>query len=252
MILATASAQRCRSAKVLELREIAMGTVMRRIAFSAIRALPLSAVAALVATAAAAAGPLVAIVEDVAAPSTDLQVMDYLAAGTKIRLKQGETLTISYFRSCSIEKITAGSVLIGIKRSRLSDKATVKRRFVECQIRGVSLTPRQAGQSAAIVIRRPPVAAGMPDAASTVYSTAPVFVLSRRVSEVVIERKDPGGRARHRIATTRGRADLMDTKIRLAPGAIYSATTEFGATTFKIAPYADDGETFLIRRLIAF
>ena len=223
---------------------------MSRIA-SSVRALLSSAVLALFATTAAVAdGPLSAIIEDVHAPGTGLQVMDYLAAGTEIRLKQGETLTISYFRSCSVEKITTGSVRIGIKRSRVSDDATVTRRFVECQIRGV--TPRQAGQAAVLVLRRPPTGEGIPVAESTVHSTAPVFVLSRRVSEILIERRDPEGQARHVVAATDGRADLKKTKIRLARGAIYSATTRFGTTTFKISPYADDSETLLLRRLIAF
>ncbi len=205
-----------------------------------------------VAATTAAAAPLVAIVEEAHAPSTDLQVMDYLTAGTEIRLGSGESLTISYFRSCSIEKITGGVVRVGLKRSQVSGNARVTRRIVECKIREVRLTPRQAGQSAAVILRKPPADAAAPSAALTVYSTAPIFVLSRRVSEVLIDRLDRGGGATHRVTMRDGRADLMDSKIRLARGAIYRATTAFGTTTFKVSPFADDSESVLLRRLIAF
>ena len=218
---------------------------------SPMRSFLLSAVLAGAATTAVAA-PLVAIVEEAHAPSTGLQVMDYLTAGTEIRLKSGESLTISYFRSCAIEQITAGSVRIGVKRSRVLDQATVRRRIVECKIRNIRLTPRQAGQSAAVVVREMPADASARGAALMVYSTAPVFVLSRRVRVVLIERLDRAGGAPHRVATRDGRADLMDSKIRLARGAIYRATTAFGTATFKISPFADDNESVLLRRLIAF
>ena len=215
------------------------------------RSFLLSAALAVAATTAAAA-PLVAIVEEAHAPSTDLQVMDYLTAGTEIRLGSGESLTISYFRSCSIEKITGGVVRVGLKRSQVSGNARVTRRIVECKIREVRLTPRQAGQSAAVVVREAPADASGRGAALMVYSTAPVFVLSRRVREVLIERLDRDSGVTHRVTTRVGRADLMASKIRLARGAMYRATTAFGMTTFKISPFADDSESVLLRRLIAF
>ena len=215
------------------------------------RSFLLSAALAVAATP-AAAHPLVAIVEEAHAPSTDLQVMDYLTAGTEIRLGSGESLTISYFRSCRIEKITGGVVLVGLERSEVSENDRVTRRIVECKIREVRLTPRQAGQSAGTILRIPPADLPAPSAAVTVYSTAPVFVLSRCVSEVLIDRLDRGGGATRRVTMRDGRADLMDSKIRLARGAIYRATTAFGTTTFKISPFADDSVSVLLRRLIAF
>ena len=63
---------------------------------------------ALLLAAPAFAGAPVAIVEDVKAPSTKLQPMDYLEQGQNFSLNPGETITISYFNSCSVEKIDGG------------------------------------------------------------------------------------------------------------------------------------------------
>ncbi|MCZ6862325.1 MAG: hypothetical protein O7I42_18980 [Alphaproteobacteria bacterium] len=48
-------------------------------------------------------GQPVAIVEDVAAPETGLELMDFLFDGTVIRLQDSETLTLAYLHSCIVE-----------------------------------------------------------------------------------------------------------------------------------------------------
>lgn len=224
-----------------------------------IRLVPLSrpfataaVVALLGANSALAAGSLVAIVEQINAPSIELQVMDYIADGTVIRLRRSESLTISYLRSCAIESITAGTVRIGHDRSTVSDGAKIKRRFVECGIPAIMLTSRQAGQSAAVVFRKPPTSLGSLTAELTVYSTAPIFTLPGPDKEIIIERLDGSSEEIHRVTASAGRIDLLATKIRLAPGGIYGASSALGTRTFKVSPFANEAETLLLRRLIPF
>ena len=224
-----------------------------------IRIVPLSrsfaaavAMALLGANCAVAKESLVAIIEQVNAPSTELQVMDFVADGTVIKLLRGETLTVSYLRSCAIESITAGTIRIGADRSTVSEGAKIKRRFVECGIPAIVLTSRQAGQSAAVVFRKPPTLQGDLAAELTVYSTAPILTFPGPDKEVIIERLDGSSEEIYRLAASTGRIDLLATKIRLKPGGIYGASSEFGTRTFKVSPFANEKETILLRRLIPF
>ena len=63
-----------------------------------------------------AEGPT-AIVESVAATGTHLKFMEYVEAGTVIRLGIGGSITLGYFRSCWRETIEGGTVTIGVEKS---------------------------------------------------------------------------------------------------------------------------------------
>ena len=227
-------------------------TIFAPSAHSSVRSGVPVAGALLGANCAVAKDSLVAIIEQVNAPSTALQEMDYVADGTIIKLLHGETLTVSYLRSCAIESITAGTVRIGADRSTVSEGAKIRRRFVECGIPAIVLTSRQAGQSAAVVFRKPPNLQGNLAAELTVYSTAPIFTFPGPDKEVIIERLDGSSEEIYRLAASTGRIDLKATKIRLTPGAIYGASSAFGTRTFKVSPFAHEAEAILLRRLVPF
>ena len=79
----------------------------------------------------AAAGEPVAVVEQIAAPSTGLQFMDFVEVGRLIKLRAGETMSLGYFGSCIQEQIVGGSVRIGTNQSNV-DGGEVTREQVEC------------------------------------------------------------------------------------------------------------------------
>ena len=68
-----------------------------------------------------ASAPLIptALVEDVKSASADVEFMDYVGTGKVIKLEPGETLVLSYLRSCEHETISGGTVHIGANRSEV-------------------------------------------------------------------------------------------------------------------------------------
>ena len=192
-------------------------------------------------------GTPVAIVEDIAAPSTKLRVMDYLVEGATIVLGKGESVTIAYFRSCAIEHITGGVVTVGARESRIAGgKATM--RFVECGGGAMVLSGREAVQSAVAVVRAPKPDADTPTV--TVNALAPIFVFSRPAAELVIERLDRTPADRRHIEIDGRGLDLAAAGIRLDRGGVYRATAGSASVVFKVAETARDGQRTIIGRLI--
>ena len=202
--------------------------------------------AALMAGMPALAGAPVAIVEDVNAPSTKLQLMEYLEQGQSFTLNPGETITLSYFNSCSVERIAGGRVKVGYKKSQISG-GKVESENVPCGGGGIVLTERQSDQSAGIVFRSLDFA---DKDTITVYSVSPLFVLSAAADEVVIQ--EQGGKKQTFNVKTKGetRIDLNALGIKLSQGATYSASAGASKTTFKVADTATASTRSVISRLI--
>ena len=196
----------------------------------------------------AAARTPVAIVEEIAAPGTSLQVMDYLYGGTTIALGQRGKIAIAYFRSCVVEEITGGTVVVGLRKSRIRDEGKVKRRTVACAGSNLLLTVRQADQAAGFVLRVPQEKPR--EITLTVYSTSPIFVLTRPTQEIVIRRVDSKIQEVHRLKVSGSRLDLAPSTIRLEPGATYVASTASATVRFHIAGDAIEKTRFLIRRIV--
>jgi hypothetical protein len=78
-----------------------------------------------------AAGEPVAVVEQIEAPGTGLQFMDFVEVGRLIKLRAGESLTLGYFGSCTQERIVGGTVRIGTDQSSV-DGGEITRQQVEC------------------------------------------------------------------------------------------------------------------------
>src|SRR3954468_10875329 len=83
---------------------------MRRFVRSLVLAAPLAAVALAGGMSGARAADPSAIVEDVQGAVKDVQVFDYLAAGTQVQLPARAVLVLGYLKSCARETITGGKV----------------------------------------------------------------------------------------------------------------------------------------------
>lgn len=196
---------------------------------------------------AGAAAP-VAIVEDIAAPSTKLQVMDYLMQGAVIVLVEGESLNISYFDSCAIERIIGGTVTVGKRKSTVRGKSRIKRKFVECGGANMVLTGRQAGRAAGVVMRAGKPGEKAPEV--TVHSRTPVFVFSAGANELVIESMDRGRAAPQRFAVKGRSVDLAKLGVTLKAGGLYNAKAGDRSVVFKIANTARSSARSVVGRLV--
>ena len=196
----------------------------------------------------AGTGAPVAIIEDIRAPSSKLQVMDYLAQGAVIALAMGESLNISYFDSCAIERITGGTVTVGKRKSTVRGKGRIKRKFVECGGANMVLTGRQAGLAAGVVVR-----AGKPSEKApkvTVHSRSPIFVFSADAKELVIESMGRGRAAPQRFAVNGRSVDLAKLGVTLKAGGVYNAKAGKRSVIFKIADTARSSARNVVGRLV--
>lgn len=213
--------------------------------------IPSVAAAVIAATALGAAPPAmadapVAIIEDINAPSSGKQLMEYLEQGESLVLNHGESITISYFDSCSVERIEGGRIKIGFQKSQVSG-GKVETENVPCGGGGIVLTESQSDQSAGIVFR------GSLDFADkdavTIYSVSPLFVLTEPQGELVIMRSDRSTRP-HVLEVTGNRLDTADLGIKLSKGVEYTATNGENSIKFTVSDDAADSTRSVISRLI--
>ena len=156
-----------------------------------------------VACAALAADPA-ALVEDVTGASAGVQFMDYVAPGRAIKLAKGDTLVLSYLKSCRRESITGGVVTVGAEQSMVVD-GKVEIEKVDCDPGKLNLTTAQAAKSGTMVFRSVPgKAAALPAAEITLYGLSPVLELAG-AGKVSFE-FEPRGEASKRAAPDPGKA----------------------------------------------
>lgn len=197
----------------------------------------------------ACAGTPVAIIEDVSAPKSKLQAMDYLFEGDSLKLAEGEEITVSYLSSCAIERISGGeaSVSIGADRSTVTGKGRVKRKFVECGGGGISLTRRQSDRAAGVVVRGGTTTpAAQPDV--TVYSLQPVLKLSGPADTITLERID--GSEKQVFKVDGMTLDLATTGTSLVAGGVYRAIVGKREVVFLVAATARATNRNYISRLV--
>jgi hypothetical protein len=207
---------------------------------------------ALPAAAAAPAAAEVALVEDVDAPSSGVQFMDYLKSGQVIRLRPGEKIVIDYLSSCGRETISAGTITIGTDESLVAG-GQIHRERVECDGGKMLLTADQANKSGVMVFRKI-----LPKAqpSLTLFGASPLIEV-KGGGKVVLERLDQPGDSRI-VEVPAGKAppaDLYDFAkhdLALAPGGTYRATAGDKAVVFKVAPSAKPGPSPIVGRLIRF
>ena len=210
----------------------------------------LAALAWLVAPPARAADPA-AIVEDVQGGVKDVQVFDYVAAGTHIQLPARTVLVLGYLKSCARETITGGRVVVGAEQSTV-EGGEVKRERVECDGGRMQLTTAQASKSGAMVFRGAPP---RPQAQVTVYGVSPIFT-GDGADRIEIKRLDANGQAPLNFPLAKpkpGRGivfDLATHDVRLVPGGLYQASSGARTVVFKVDPQAKSGPVPAVGRLV--
>lgn len=211
--------------------------------------------------------PFAAVVEDISAPSTSIQFMDYVKKGQMIVLGPTGTVTLGYFQSCMQETITGGVAIIGKERSTVSG-GFVEREEVECDnsiLDSMGSTAqsgysaqtadiggrRRTKDSAVVLMRGLTVGPGEKKASAPqhrIFGLSPVFKLSMSAAEVRISRID-GTEAERTVAVRGKHVDLAKLKIALKPG-LYSAQAGGAAVQFRVDLTAKPGRTPILSRLI--
>ena len=120
-------------------------------------AIPVASALLVAGTIAAAAGPLVAVVEEVTGSPAGIEFMDYLEAGKIIRLHPQETMILSYLTSCVRETITGGTVVVGSEGSKVV-AGSIERTRIDCDGGRMQLTADEANAFSGHVFRGGPQA----------------------------------------------------------------------------------------------
>lgn len=197
-----------------------------------------------------------AVVEDIAARNAGVDLMDYVSAGRVLKLAGGETLTLSYLKSCVRETIIGGTVTVGAEQSMVTG-GKVDRQTVKCDGGRLALTADQSAKSGAMVFRRAPTRpAAHPDPEMTLYGMAPVLIVPGG-GTVLIERLDAAADKLEIVVPAqqlRPRAyyDLAIDGKALVAGGLYRASTGSREIIFNIDANAAPGRAPLIGRLLQF
>src|SRR5262245_9445814 len=145
----------------------------------------------------ASAGEPVAVVEQIEAPSTGLEFMDFVEVGRLIKLRAGESMSLGYFGSCIQERIVGGSVQIGANQSNV-EGGEVTREQVECDGGRLQLDANSNDSSGVLILRSIEADAtkasggdgSLPAAELTLFHTQPIIGISIPNSLLRIERLD--------------------------------------------------------------
>ena len=124
------------------------------------------------------------------------------------------------------------------------------RETVDCDGGGIVPTERQAQDAAGLIFRSLNV--GTDEPYVLVYATAPVFSFAKNTGELSIERIDANVVENYEFYVTGSQFDLMDRDVRLAPGALYRATSDESTILFQISRKATASTSAAISRLVRF
>jgi hypothetical protein len=200
-----------------------------------------------------AAGPPVAVVEDVSG-SPGVELMDYVIEGQTLKLAATDSIVLSYIKSCWRETIKGGTVTVGAQQSAVFGGA-IEREKVACDGGRMELAAAQSKQSAAMVFRG--TGHGQPPKPQfVIYARCPVIEL-RGGGKVSIERIDKAG---EKFDLSIGLADLMHGQFydmakagkALSAGAVYRAKTGNQQVVFQVDPGAQADKGPLAGRLVRF
>ena len=204
---------------------------------------------------AAAAGEPVAVVEQIEAPSTGLQFMDFVEVGRLIKLRAGESMSLGYFGSCIQERIVGGSVQIGTNQSSV-EGGEVQREQVECDGGRLQLDANSNDSSGVLILRsiEPDTAASggdgsLPAAELTLFHTQPIIGISIPNSLLRIDRLD-ASEPRLEMRIEARYLDLSTTANALTPGGLYKAEAVGHSIVFRVDPKAAAGGGPVIGRLL--
>jgi hypothetical protein len=203
------------------------------------------------------ASPPVAVVEAVTGNSAGVEFMDYVEPGRVIRLEPGDSIVLSYMKSCIRETMNGGTLIVGIERSEVQF-GKVDRTTVKCDAGGMLLTAQQASQSAGMLFRTTPVPPGEPDSPSEaqfiLYGLSPIVEVKGGGTLVIERINQPGERHEVTVDKTPHGAfyDFASVGRTLTAGATYRATSGAQQMVFKVDPDAKPGRAPIVGRLLRF
>lgn len=177
----------------------------------------------LIAAGPALAGKPTALVEDMSGDVAGVRLMDYVDEGQTVQLGAGQTLSLSYLESCTVETITGGTVTIGVTESKVAG-GSVDRKSAPCDKGKLKLSAQQSGAAGVSATRggfKLGDAVRNPD--FRLFRTSAVIVVPNP-GKVVIERTDQAGEPQYSIDVTEHYIDLAKSSIRLVPGATYKVS----------------------------
>lgn len=198
----------------------------------------------------------VALVEEVGGKPAGVEFMDYVTAGTVIKLGPKDSIILGYLRSCWRETIRGGTVTVGPAQSEVLG-GTVERVRGECDGGRMELAAAQAKQSAAAVYRKVITPRSVPKPQFTIYGRSPVVEL-KGGGKIVIERVDVVNGERMEltispIVLVRGAFyDLLRAGKSLHPGGVYRATVADQLIIFEVDKAAKAGAEPINGRLLRF
>ena len=201
-----------------------------------------------------AAGEPVAVIEQVEAPSTGLQFMDFVEVGRLIKLRAGESLTLGYFGSCTQERIVGGTVQIGMNQSSV-DGGEITRQQVECDGGRLQLDANASETSGVMILRKidpavtPASEGSLPPPELVLFHTQPIVGISTPNSLLRIERLD-AAEPRIEVRIDSRYLDLSATGKSLTAGGLYRAEAVGHSIVFSIDPKASPGGGPIIGRLL--
>lgn len=215
-----------------------------------------TAVVALVAfTGVAGAGQApVAVIEDLQGKVTGADLMDYVVPGQVIKLNAGSSIVIGYMKSCWRETISGiGTVIVGTEQSSVH-LAEFKAGKVPCDTTQADRINKEAGESAATVVRslKDDLQKGPPPL--VLHGQSPILATSER-GKLVVERIDVKGERYEvdlaKANPARGKFyDLSKNNVTLKPGGAYSMTVNSKSTAFVVDSGAVAGAGPVISRLV--
>lgn len=193
-----------------------------------------------------------ALVEDISGKSAGVQFMDYVSPGRAIRLAAGDTLVLSYLKSCRRETITGGVVTVGTEESAITG-GKVEAEKVDCDPGKLNLTTAQAAKSGTMVFRSTPGRPALPAAEVTLHGLSPMLDLPGG-GKVSFERLDQAGGLEFDVGAAdlvRGSFyDLARHQKALAAGGLYRVKAGGREVVVKVSPQAKPGAVPLVSRLL--
>jgi hypothetical protein len=198
--------------------------------------------------AAQAAAPA-ALVEEIEASGSSLQMLDFVSAGDKIDLGADGRLILGYLKSCVQEQIQGGQVVVGEQQSEVNG-GQVRRSTTQCDGGQLSLAANQAVHSGAVAMRDVETDT---QAKLVLHDLSPLFRLPK-AGKVVIKRLDQVGE-RHKFQVkgpTKGAPtlDLAQEGLKLSAGATYMISAPGASLIFRLDPAASSGKAGLLGRLV--
>ena len=192
----------------------------------------------------AVAGEPVAIVEDVATSNSKIMVMDYLETGQVVELGANGRITLGYLQSCALERITGGTVTIGVQQSVVKGGKIIRRR-VRCAGGAHNLAKAQKRKGAVAVFR------GRRRTKVTVYNQYPYFRVPRGGAILKIE-SIKGNKFRRLLLVEGNSVDFAAKGIRLTSGGVYRVSYLGRSMLLRIHPQSRRSTRSVLERLVRF